>query len=118
VLGVSVGLATTERIEALANETAKLAGLPAPTGRAQLDLDQSGAGYGQHTDGAKEAIRLAAGLEGLILDPVYTGKAMAGLIAAARERHLDPAGRTVFLHTGGLPGLLSAGHVDWAVLDD
>jgi L-cysteate sulfo-lyase len=117
VLGISAGLATRERIEALANETAKLARLPAPTGRAQLDLHQVGAGYGQHTNEAKEAIQLAARLEGLILDPVYTGKAMAGLIAAARERRLDPAGRTVFLHTGGLPGLLSLGHADWAVLE-
>jgi D-cysteine desulfhydrase family pyridoxal phosphate-dependent enzyme len=118
VLGISAGLSTPERIEALANETAELAGLSAPTGRAQLNLDQVGAGYGQHTDEAKEAIQLAAGLEGLILDPVYTGKAMAGLIAAARERHLDRDGRTVFLHTGGLPGLLSVGHSDWAVADD
>jgi D-cysteine desulfhydrase family pyridoxal phosphate-dependent enzyme len=118
VLGVDAGSATAERIEALANETAKLARLPAPTGRAQLDPNQLGAGYGQHTDGAKEAIQLAAGLEGLILDPVYTGKAMAGLIAAARGRRLDPEGRTVFLHTGGLPGLLSMGHADWAVADD
>ena len=118
VLGISAGLSSTERIDALANETAELAGLPAPTGRPQLDLDQVGAGYGQHTDAAKEAIQLAAGFEGLILDPVYTGKAMAGLIAAARGRRLDPQGRTVFLHTGGLPGLLSMGHSDWAVVDD
>jgi 1-aminocyclopropane-1-carboxylate deaminase/D-cysteine desulfhydrase-like pyridoxal-dependent ACC family enzyme len=118
VLGVDAGSATTDRIEALANETAKLAGLPAPTGRAQLDPNQQGAGYGQHTDAAKEAIRLGAGLESLILDPVYTGKAMAGLIAAARGRRLDPQGLTVFLHTGGLPGLLSMGHADWAVRED
>jgi L-cysteate sulfo-lyase len=117
VLGVNVGGASTATIEALAAETAGLAGLPPPTGRAQLDLDQVGAGYAEHTDAAKDAIELAAGLEGLILDPVYTGKAMAGLIAAAHKDRLDPGGRTVFLHTGGLPGLLSAGHSEWAVLD-
>jgi L-cysteate sulfo-lyase len=118
VLGVSAGSATIEKIEALANETARLADLPEPAGAVQLDLDQLGGGYGQHTDAAREAIRLAAGLEGLILDPVYTGKAMAGLIAAARVGRLDPACRTVFLHSGGLPGLLSEGHSAWAVLDD
>jgi D-cysteine desulfhydrase len=118
VLGVHVGGATTEWIETLANETADLAGLPAPTGSPQLDMGQVGPGYGQHTDAAKEAIRLAASLEGLILDPVYTGKAMAGLISAAREGRLDPNGRTVFLHTGGLPALLAAGHAEWAVAED
>jgi len=118
VLGIGVGWSTIERINDMANETAALAGLNPPAGHAQLDLDQVGDGYGQHTDSAKEAIRLAASLEGLILDPVYTGKAMAALIAAARERRLDPAGRTVFLHSGGLPGLLSAGHADWVVFDN
>jgi 1-aminocyclopropane-1-carboxylate deaminase/D-cysteine desulfhydrase-like pyridoxal-dependent ACC family enzyme len=43
---------------------------------------------------------------------------MAGLISAAREGRLDPNGRTVFLHTGGLPALLAAGHAEWAVAED
>ena len=41
----------------------------------------------------------------LILDPVYTGRALAGLAAAVREGDVRPGERTVFLHTGGLPGL-------------
>jgi 1-aminocyclopropane-1-carboxylate deaminase/D-cysteine desulfhydrase-like pyridoxal-dependent ACC family enzyme len=50
-----------------------------------------------------EAIRIAARLEGLLLDPVYTGKSMSGLLDLARRGVLDPAVPTVFLHTGGLP---------------
>lgn len=46
----------------------------------------------------------AARAEGLVVDPTYTGRAMAGLIAAATDGTLPP-GRVVFLHTGGLPGL-------------
>jgi D-cysteine desulfhydrase len=57
------------------------------------------------TDEAREAM-LAAGLcEGLVLDPVYTAKAMAGLIAAVARGEIQPGQRTVFVHTGGLPGL-------------
>jgi L-cysteate sulfo-lyase len=47
----------------------------------------------------------AARTEGIVLDPVYTGRAMAGLIAAVREGDVRPGESTVFLHTGGLPGL-------------
>jgi D-cysteine desulfhydrase len=47
----------------------------------------------------------AARTEGLVLDPVYTAKALAGLAAAVREGSIAPGRRTVFVHTGGLPGL-------------
>jgi D-cysteine desulfhydrase family pyridoxal phosphate-dependent enzyme len=63
--------------------------------------------YGVMTDEGKEAIRLCAGLEGVLLDPVYTGKAMAGLIDLVRRKILDPSVPTIFLHTGGLPGLFA-----------
>lgn len=52
-----------------------------------------------------EAVQMAARTEGLLLDPVYTGKIMAGLIGLAREGRLRPAERVLFLHTGGLPSL-------------
>lgn len=52
-----------------------------------------------------EAVQLAARTEGLLLDPVYTGKVMAGLIGLAREGGLRPGERVLFLHTGGLPSL-------------
>jgi len=52
-----------------------------------------------------EAVQLAARTEGLLLDPVYTGKVMAGLIGLARAGELKAGERVLFLHTGGLPSL-------------
>ncbi len=52
-----------------------------------------------------EAVQMAARTEGLLLDPVYTGKVMAGLIGLARDGCLRPGERVLFLHTGGLPSL-------------
>ena len=75
------------------------------TARLRLRLDQVGAGYSALTGQVREAMLAAARTEGIVLDPVYTGRAMAGLIAAVREGDVRPGERTVFLHTGGLPGL-------------
>jgi D-cysteine desulfhydrase len=52
-----------------------------------------------------EAVQLAARTEGLLLDPVYTGKVMAGLMGLARSGELRPDERVLFVHTGGLPSL-------------
>jgi D-cysteine desulfhydrase len=54
-----------------------------------------------------EAVQMLARSEGLLLDPVYTGKAMAGLIGLARKGTLRPDERVLFLHTGGLPSLFA-----------
>jgi DNA-binding response OmpR family regulator len=51
---------------------------------------------------------LAARTEGIVLDPVYTGRAMAGLVAAVREGDVRRGERTVFMHTGGLPGVFGS----------
>ncbi|WMJ69284.1 pyridoxal-phosphate dependent enzyme [Stenotrophomonas sp. 24(2023)] len=67
--------------------------------------DQVGAGYGHLTPAVAQALQLAARTAGIILDPIYTGRAFAGLIAAVREGQVRPGERTVFLHSGGLPGL-------------
>ena len=56
---------------------------------------------------ALAAIKLAARTEGLLLDPVYTGKAMAGLIDHARAGLFGPDSAVVFIHTGGLPALFA-----------
>ena len=53
---------------------------------------------------AREAIETAGRTEGIVLDPVYTAKAMAGLAAAVRDGEIRPGERTVFVHTGGLAG--------------
>lgn len=71
----------------------------------RVRLDQVGAGYGALTDPVLAALKLTARTEGVVLDPVYTGRAMAGLIAAVQDGDIVPGDRTVFLHTGGLPGL-------------
>ncbi|MEI2778869.1 MAG: D-cysteine desulfhydrase family protein [Tetrasphaera sp.] len=103
-----------EQVTRMALDTARLAGLPEPVGLCRLEEGFLGGGYGAHTDACAEAIVLAARTEGLILDPVYTGKAMAALIDATRTGRLDPGAVVVFLHTGGMPGLLSDAHGAWA----
>jgi D-cysteine desulfhydrase len=115
VLGIDVGARPdlAQWVTQLATQTAALAGLPQPRGGAQLDCDHVGPFYAAHTDACRDAIRLAARLEGLILDPVYTGKAMAGLIARARAGRLPQAGAVVFVHTGGLPGLFTPSNAQW-----
>ena len=87
----------------------RVAGLVAALGASgapiRLRHDQVGAGYGVLTAAAAAAMRTAARTEGLLLDPVYTGKALAGLAAAVGDGSIRPGERTVFVHTGGLPGL-------------
>ncbi|MET9122035.1 D-cysteine desulfhydrase family protein [Streptomyces sp. NPDC004528] len=109
VLGVHCG--------AVAEPAVTVAGLAsAVTGRAvapeslRIRTDQVGAGYGVLHGPVLEAMRTAALTEGLVLDPVYSGRAMAGLVAAVRDGDVRPGSRTVLLHTGGLPGLF--GHTE------
>jgi D-cysteine desulfhydrase/L-cysteate sulfo-lyase len=77
--------------------------------KADLVLEEGvlGAGYGQPTSAMREALDLVACLEGIALDPVYTGKAMAGLIEGIRAGRFGPADRIVFMHTGGAMGLFA-----------
>jgi D-cysteine desulfhydrase len=115
VLGVDVGARPDidEQVDAKAAEVAQLARLAPPSRAATVDHGQAGDGYGQPTAAGHEAMTLAARLEGLILDPVYTGKALAGLIAACREGRIAAGTRTVFLHTGGLPALFASAYASW-----
>ncbi len=62
-------------------------------------------GYGQLNEQLKEAIRLTAREEGILLDPTYTGKAMAGLLGLVRNEVFTKNQRVMFLHTGGSPAL-------------
>jgi L-cysteate sulfo-lyase len=71
----------------------------------RIDRGQVGAGYAALTPDAAAAMRLAARTEGIFLDPTYTARALAGLVACAADGRIGPRDRTVFLHTGGLPGL-------------
>ena len=65
------------------------------------NCDYVGAGYGVPTPGMQEAVELLARTEGLLLDPVYSGKGMAGLIDLIRKGHFKTTDNVVFLHTGG-----------------
>lgn len=109
VLGIGVR-APKDRQEAnvfkLAEETAALLGQPGRVTREMVvaDCDYVGEGYGLIDQGVIDALTLAARLDGIVLDPVYSGKAMKGLIALARAGQFK--GETVvFLHTGGAQGL-------------
>jgi 1-aminocyclopropane-1-carboxylate deaminase/D-cysteine desulfhydrase-like pyridoxal-dependent ACC family enzyme len=82
----------------------------------QMDLDESDVesydeyvetAYGEPSPRGLEAMSLAARTEGLILDPIYTAKAMAGLIDHARRGLLGTHDTVVFIHTGGLPALFA-----------
>ena len=66
-------------------------------------------GYGRLNDAVREAIAMAARQEGLLLDPVYTGKTMAGLIDHVRSGVIAAGSRVLFIHTGGLPALFAYG---------
>lgn len=96
-----------EKILGLARATAELAGaerLPDGADVVVLD-DYVGEGYSIPTEGMIEAVRLFARLEGVLLDPVYTGKAAAGLIDLVRRGTFERHDNVVFLHTGGSPAL-------------
>ncbi|MBV9046460.1 MAG: pyridoxal-phosphate dependent enzyme, partial [Alphaproteobacteria bacterium] len=67
--------------------------------------DYVGPGYGLPTPGMVEAVKLLAQTEGILLDPVYTGKGMAGLIDHVRKGAFRKDSNIVFLHTGGSAGL-------------
>lgn len=93
----------------MANGTLDLLGV-----NERLDLDdvriagdQRGEGYGLVTDAMIEAIRLMAGCEGLLLDPVYSGKAFAGVIGDVRSGRYPAGSSIVFLMTGGTPALFA-----------
>jgi 1-aminocyclopropane-1-carboxylate deaminase/D-cysteine desulfhydrase-like pyridoxal-dependent ACC family enzyme len=81
----------------------ELIGLRVPDERVVLDDDQLGAGYGRRTAAADEAAGLLARTEGILVDPIYTAKALAGLVARVRDGRLS--GPVVFWHAGGTPGI-------------
>jgi D-cysteine desulfhydrase family pyridoxal phosphate-dependent enzyme len=109
VLGVDVGTRPDldDVVPRLATEAAARTGRAAPRDDLLIDHARFGDGYGAITEDALEAIERVASLEGVILDPVYTGKAMAGLIAAAREGRFAPDDTVVFWHTGGAVALFA-----------
>lgn len=98
-----------ERMARIANTAAEMLGVERRLSPEDFDLrrDYVGEGYGIPTKEGVEAIRLVARTEGLLLDPVYTGKAMAGLIDHVRRGELTRDHTVVFIHTGGTPALFA-----------
>src|SRR5262249_18947193 len=73
-----------------------------------IDHDHVGPGYGALDARTVDALRLAARTEGLVLDPVYTAKAMAALVTWTREGRLTARASVCFWHTGGQPALFAS----------
>ena len=93
-------------VHALAQQTAKLLDLPDIPRESVRALDEwVGPGYSLPTTEMVEAVQLLARLEGILLDPVYTGKAMAGLIGLVRRGEFGTEQKVLFVHTGGAPAL-------------
>ena len=109
VTGINVRLPRAEQegnVYKLAVDIAKLLNIPDPSRDSVVALDEwVGAGYSLPTDSMIEAVRLVASTEGVLLDPVYTGKAMAGLIGLVRRGTFRKGESVLFLHTGGSPVL-------------
>jgi len=108
--GVSVRRAQAEQVAlvaGLAKRTAELLGQDAAIVADKTVVDDRwvGEGYALPTDTMIEAVRLLAAQEGVLLDPVYTGKAMAGLIGQVREGRWAKGQNILFVHTGGSPAL-------------
>jgi D-cysteine desulfhydrase family pyridoxal phosphate-dependent enzyme len=110
LLGVGVSGSSRQaraNVERIAAATCERLGSPRCFAEIEVDDRFVGEGYGVPTPEGLAAIRLLARLEGLLLDPVYTGKAMAGLVAMVREARFGSDENVVFLHTGGWPALFA-----------
>ncbi|GAA4624779.1 D-cysteine desulfhydrase [Actinoallomurus vinaceus] len=104
VFGVDCG-ALDDPAPAVAELAAPNATAAVEAGRLRIRREQVGAGYGELTEPVAQALYIAGRTEGIALDPIYTGRALAGLIAAVADGSVVPGRKTIFLHSGGLPGL-------------
>ncbi len=112
VVGISVQRKASFMVPLIverANAAAQLLALPVTIDARDFDFDDRfiGQAYGVPSREAFDAILLAGRTEGLVLDPVYTGKALAGMLAQLREGAWPGAGPLVFFHSGGAPGLFA-----------
>ena len=96
-----------EKVYKLAVETAEYVGAPGAVQREDVvaNCDYVGDGYGIPTKSMNDAVMLLARLEGLLFDPVYSGKGLAGMIDLVGKGHFSGADNIVFVHTGGVAGL-------------
>lgn len=110
VTGISVRAereAQENKLHELANEIAAKLDIRGDIPREAFTVldNYVGEGYSLPTEGMLEAVRMFAQLEGILLDPVYTGKTAAGLIDLVRQGHFSKDEKVLFLHTGGSPAL-------------
>jgi len=110
VLGISVRapkVKQEENVWNLASRTLELLNVPGelPRNAVVANSDYVGEGYGLPTEGMLEALRLLARHEGILLDPVYSGKGFAGLVDLIRRGYFRKDENVVFIHTGGAAGL-------------
>ena len=107
VIGVVANQGSAElraTIEPKVHDLAAMAGIEPPVDRIELNGRQLGPGYGIPTPASRAAAELLARTEGILVDPIYTAKAVAGLIELVRSGEIDGR-RVVFWHGGGLPSL-------------
>ena len=112
ILGIGVNApqdVQEERVYKLACETADIVGEPGCVARDDIiaDCNYIGAGYGEPTESMNEAVLMLARYEGLLFDPVYSGKALAGMIDHVRKGQFSKGQKIVFLHTGGSAALFA-----------
>jgi D-cysteine desulfhydrase len=109
LVGVTVSRKTADQLPLVTRLQQEVAGLLATRSEAAITLwdDYFGPRYGMPSEEGMEAVKLLARLEGLFLDPVYTGKAMAGLIDGISQQRFRREGPLLFVHTGGAPALFA-----------
>lgn len=98
-----------EALAADANSAAEMLGVPHRLMAADIDADESfvAPGYGLPSAAGREALSLLATTEAILTDPVYSAKALAGLIADVRAGKYSPGTVLVFIHTGGVPAIFA-----------
>jgi len=108
----------SQQVADLASQTARFLKLEWTFNEADASVQGGfiGQGYGIPSPEAAEAIRLIGRTEGILLDPTYTGKAMAGLLHGLQNKQFDGGQKIVFVHTGGEPAFF-AGDGDWLNTD-
>ena len=94
-------------VERYGSAAAEMLGIPFSADRVEVVAGYAGPAYGIPHAATIEAMRLAGRLEALVLDPVYSAKGLAGLIALIRDRCWTSADDIVFIHTGGAPALFA-----------
>jgi|Deesub1362B_J571_1020462.scaffolds.fasta_scaffold04838_4 D-cysteine desulfhydrase len=110
VIGISVEPDNHQLVKTtlnLAKECARILDLNVSFSPSDVEIlyDYVGEGYGILTQEIKETIKIVAQTEGILLDPVYTGKAMTGLISMIKEGYFEKDDNVIFIHTGGIPAI-------------